>query len=144
MRFSAITCGLFCVTFFTAIPFQNADNLAFQLFPVRQVQLIAADEQLIGNILRRVFHHQLVFVCSQNNTDWFCIPLSIHFLPVIIQVQIHLPDIFMLNFTTFQIDQDKTFQNTMIKYEIHLKNSAADIDTLLSAYIGESDRKSVV
>ena len=43
----------------------------------------------------------------------------------------------MLNFTSFQVDQYKAFQNTMIENKIYFIDSPADVNPLLAADIGK-------
>ena len=73
----------------------------FKLIPIWQVQLVAAHKDLIGYILESIVHHQFVLICSHNYTDGLSISFCVHFFPVIIQVKIHLSDIFVLNLAAF-------------------------------------------
>ena len=47
----------------------------------------------------------------------------------------------MLNFTSFQVNQYKAFQNTMIENKTYFIDSPADVNPLLAADIGKSFSK---
>ena len=116
----------------------KSSELSFKLFSVRQIQLIAAYKKLIGDILESILHDQLVLICTEYQAYRFGVTLSIHFLLVVVEIEIHLSNIFMLNLTNLQIDKNKAFQDTMIKNEIDLIRSACNNDFLLSADIGKA------
>ena len=54
-----------------SLPFvvQKSADFVFKLLPVREIELIPADEKLIGNILCCVFDHEFVLVCAKHNAD---------------------------------------------------------------------------
>ena len=64
--------------------------------------------------------------------------VGIHFLLVVVEIEIHLSDIFVLDLTDLQIDKHKAFQDTMIENEIDLIRPACNDHLLLSADISES------
>lgn len=80
---------------------RESPDFLFQLLPVGQIQLISAYKKLIRNILGSISDHQFILIGSHNNSNGFCISFRVHFFSVIVQVQIHLADIFMLDFTPF-------------------------------------------
>ena len=96
-----------------------------------------AHKHLICDILERIVHDQLVLICAKDNSNRLCIPFRIHLLPIIIQIEIHLTNVFMKNFSALQINQHKAFQNPVIKNQIDLIGSSAYNHLLLSANIGE-------
>ena len=86
-----------------------ASEFRFKLFSIRQVELITAHKDLVGNVLERVLHDQLVLIGTEYNADRFCVALGIHFLPIVVQIEVHLADILVLDFTALEIDQHETF-----------------------------------
>ena len=119
-----------------SLPFvvQKSADFVFKLLPVREIELIPADEKLIGNILCCVFDHEFVLVCAKYNADRFSVTLGIHLLSVVIKIQVHLTDIFVLHLSAFQIYQNKTLQYPMVKHEVNFKYPSANIDSLLPSY----------
>ena len=87
-----------------------ASEFCFELFSIRQVELITAHKDLVGNILERVLHDQLVLIGTEYDADRFRVALCIHFLPIIVQIEIHLADVLVLDFTALKVDQYKAFQ----------------------------------
>ena len=115
-----------------------APEFCFKLFSSRQVELITAHKDLVGNVLERVLHDQLVLIGTEYDADRFRVALRVHFLPIVVQVEVHLANVLVLDFTTLEIDQHKAFQNAMVKNEIDFVSSAADHHFLLSTDIGET------
>ena len=118
-----------------------ASEFRFKLFSIRQVELITAHKNLVGNVLERVLHDQLVLIGTEHDADRFRVALGVHFLPIVVQVEIHLADVLVLDFTTLEINQHKAFQNTVVKDEVNFVCSATDHHLLLSADIGEAFAK---
>ena len=115
-----------------------ASEFRFKLFSIRQVELITAHKNLVGNVLERVLHDQLVLIGTEYDADRFCVTLSVHFLPIVVQIEVHLADVLVLDFTALEVDQYKAFQNAMVKNEIDFVSPATDHQLLLSPDIGET------
>ena len=113
---------------------QKSADFILQLFPVREIQLILAYKQLVGNVLRRVFDHKLVFVCAKHNADGFIITFGIYLFTVIVQIHVHLADVLVLHLSPFQIYQYVALQYRMVKHNVDLKYSSAYIDSLLPSH----------
>ncbi len=86
-------------------------------------------------------HNQFILIGTKNDADWLGVPFRIHLLTVVIQIEVHLPDIFMLNLSTFQVDQNKALQNPMVENQIDLIYPSANHHFLLSSYICETFSK---
>lgn len=115
-----------------------SSEFCFQLPPVWQIELIPADENLIGDVLQGILHNQPVLIGSEYDADGLGVALSIHFLAVIIQIEVHLSDIFMLNLAALEVDEYEAFQNPVIENEIYFIVSPADHHFLLPPHIGEA------
>lgn len=113
-------------------------KLRLKLFPVRQIELIPADKDLIGNALQGVLHDQLVPISAEHDPDGFSITIGIHFLSVIVQVEIHLPDVLMLDLTTLQIYQHEALEDAMVEHEVYFIGSPTNRHALLPPDIGEA------
>ena len=116
----------------------KSPELRFQLLPIWQIQLISAYEDLVGDILQCIMHNQFILVSTKNDADRLSIPLRIHLLTVVIQIEVHLSDILMLNFPTFQVNQNKALQDPMVEYQIDLICPSANHHFLLSSHISET------
>ena len=57
-----------------------------------------------------------------------------NFILEIIQIEIHLTNISMLYFCSFQINQNIAFQYGIIKYQIHLETSTSYWYNILSSH----------
>ena len=75
-------------------------EFCLQLFSIREVQLVSANKHLIGNVLQRVLHDQFVLISPEDTSDRFRVALRVHVCAVIIQIEIHLPDILVIHLAT--------------------------------------------
>ncbi len=124
---------VFVICFFL----QDCSKFLFQFFSVWQIELVFADKQIGIHIGCCVADHQFMFFTGENDADGFVVAFRIFFFPEIVEVEIHLPDITMLDFILFQINQHEALQNAVVKHQIHSKNTPFHMNPVLSADEGK-------
>ena len=113
---------------------QQLVKLRLQFFTLWQIKLVTCHKQLIGYTLQGILHQKFVFSCSQNYANWWIIVRLTYFCFEIVKVEVHLPDVTMLYLCSLQVNQHIAFQDTMVKYQIHLELSASYLHGVLSAH----------
>lgn len=96
-----------------------------KFFTAWKIQLVATHKKLARHSLQSILHGYFIFRRTQYDSYGFVIPFGILFILEIIEIEIHLPNVFITDFTAFQINEYKTFKNSMIKHQIDLEMSSS-------------------
>ena len=105
----------------------------------------------VGHILRSVdlcvafrqgvtYEHVALVGTEQDADRW--IVTFVHLLAgVVVDIHLHLADVLMGEIFCFEIDQDETFQDIIIKHEVDVEMSAFDIEMFLPSNEGKASAK---
>ena len=104
---------------------------SLKILTFRQVMLITRCKKIVGDAFQCVLHDYLIFFRSEHDANvWIVVRLADLMLEVI-QIEVHLSDVFMLYFTPFEINQYIAFQNAMVEHQIATEMSSRHIDGIL-------------
>ena len=105
---------------------------------VRQIKQIFRQQYLIGNAGGGVFDKEMIFVSAEDDADRLVVTFDIFFLGEIIQVQVHLPNILMIDFAALEVDHHKAFQNAVIKQQVGIEMLSGYAHSVLAGDEGKA------
>ncbi len=116
-------------------------QLAAEFLAVGEVKLVFLDEELAVHFVSGVFDEQLIFVSGENDADGRIVTLRVFLGGKVAEIHVHLPDVVMLDFVDFQINENKTAQDAVVENEVHPVVGVVQSDTVLPADEGEAFTK---
>ena len=87
------------------VGFDDAVDFAAEGLTVREVELITADEELVGDSFQSILHDQPVFLRSEDDAEWLIVSFCANFVFEVVEVEVHLADILMLYAVFLEVDE---------------------------------------
>ena len=104
-----------------------------------QSQLVLGSKYLIVQASQDVSGKKIIFPCAKNQTDGIIFIRLFFILPVVIQIKIHLSGVGMVEFPSFQVDENKTPKQAVIENQVDIIMAIGDGYPLLAGH----ERKSL-
>ena len=112
--------------------------MSLKFLALGKIKLVTRHKKLIVYALQSIFHQYFILLCAQDNSNRRIVVRLANLIFEIIQIEIHLANVTVLDFCTFQINQDITFQNGVIEYHIHFEAFASYRYDVLTSHEGET------
>jgi hypothetical protein len=90
------------------------------------------------HLIGGVFDKQFVFVPGEDDADGRVVAFGVFLGGEVAEVEIHLPDVVVLDFLELQIDEDEASQDAVVKDEIDAVVGVVDRHAVLAADEGEA------
>ena len=73
-------------TLFFGVGFDDAVDLAAEGVPVRQIELVSAYEELVIDAFQGVLDREPVFLCAQDDTEWFIVAIGTDLVLEVVEI----------------------------------------------------------
>jgi hypothetical protein len=100
----------------------------------RQFQEVFGDEEIVVHACQGIFHQGAVLACAEQYADGRVVSLSHFICPVPANVSIELANVFMVEFSHLEFDQDMAFEDPVVKDQIDVELSVSDQNALLTGF----------
>lgn len=102
------------------------------------MQAVFSGEELSAFLQHGVACDGFIFLGAENEADGGVVAFDFEEILVEADIAVHLPDILMGELADFEVDQDKAFQEVVVKDEVHIEFIILEDDTLLACDEGEA------
>ena len=116
------------------IQFLLAFYFSSQVFLVWQVTLVFCSEHLVVFCEGRVSCHIRIGLGAKDDADGRVVIWSFFHLVIHLQVHVHLTDILVGDAIYLQVDQDKRFDEVIVKYQVDIVVILLGSDMLLASH----------
>ena len=103
---------------------------------VRQNKLILTGENLRIVLRQGHLHYSIVLLLAEQNSNGGILGRQFHLAVIVVHIHLHLPQILMCNAAEIEVDEDKTLEQAIEKYQIHIKVLFIKGQALLPTYEG--------
>ncbi len=113
-------------------------QFAAKFFAVGEVELVFLDEELAVHFVGGVFDKQFVLVPSQDDADGRVVAFGVFLGGKVAEIHVHLPDVVVLDFVDFQINEDEAAEDAVVEDEVHPVVGVVERNPVLTTDEGEA------